>query len=320
MWGGRSKTASVGMQKGLGKGAGGQWEHSTGAALAQPPPKARGCLGYLGRWVRAIPLPSSERSVRQRGDGEGIPVAPGETLLLVAPALPRNMRASRRQQLHRRNSPPTMLWLGGDGDAPKRASSTGKRRRRAAGSPVGLPRLRTRDLAGRSRSRLDLPLSPAAKGQQQRLQLSRGTPSPHPVAEGRAPRSPPPPAPSSPPAEVPTRAAAAKTLATRSGHQELCGALRALGGTPGTQEHAGHSGSQGRAVRRRGVETAGGGRTGRCERAPGAGPGRGTQARIGAGAEHGRGERACCGGGCGFTYLLRWRLAALGGAPSPGAR
>lgn len=50
----------------------------------------------------------------------------------------------------------------------------------------------------------------------------------------------------------------------------------------------------------------------------GAGPERSGGLRSGSGAAEG--TRAGCGGGCGRTYLLRRRLPALGGAPSPEAR
>lgn len=112
----------------------------------------------------------------------------------------------------------------------------------------------------------------------------------------------PPTHPRSPPAEVPTWAATAKSLATRSGHRGLSGARRAPAAAfraePGTAAAGRH-----RAGGRGGWQEPGGGLS------PGA-------AGEGAGGESGRAAV----GGCGGTYLLRQRVPALGGAPSPEAR
>lgn len=297
MWGGRSKLPAWECRRDRGGGGGGR----TGERLSHSPhPKTRGRRGYLGWWGRAAP---PERSVRRERDAveDPLPRGGGHTHCYRRHRLsPRSAGASRRQQLRRRQAgaPPGMLQLG---RTPQAVGETPK-----WGSPIGGGgggHTHTR-AAGRATPGSAPPTPPGGAPTPPRPWGKRGAGA-APAEPGHPPPPPTPPAPrcrvcvSPPPSKVPTCVAAAKSLATRSGHRGLRGAPRAPGAP--------------RAAPRRGDTPGGGG---------GGGGGRRHRARSRCGGAQPRGSVPVGGGGKGG---LRRGGAAVaptcsGGGASPEAR
>lgn len=276
---------------------GGQGKQSQGAALPQPPlqgPESPSVFGVVGE---TQPL-RSERSVGWRGAAGGRPLPLGDTAARGTGSSPRAQgfpagavaAAARRvsPRLLRLGRTPQEVERPRNGDHPWARGGHGTGGRQGS---LGFA------LPSRPGAAAPGPTPPRTWG-------SRGAGAAPaeledtPPADGRVPRS----SRHLPRGPPPRRSPILGCSHEKFGDTEWPpGAAR---GSPGTR------GSPGSTERRRGGETPGGGR----------GTGASWHRARGWARGRSRGGRAGCGGGCGRTYLLRRRLPALGGAPSPEAR